>query len=146
MPYNFSWLVPSKLAGMARPRRSDAEWLRFHGVTAVLSLTEKAAPELEGIEALHEAVPDMCAPTLDQLHRGVQYIDAIVDGGGAVAVHCAAGMGRTGTFLAAYLVARGQGAKSAVRAVREKRPGSIETVEQEVIIERFAELIGVDPS
>ena len=146
MPYNFSWLIPAKLAGMARPRRSDAEWLRSRGITAVLTLTEKAATEFEGIEALHEAVPDMQAPTLDQLHRGVSYIDGVLAEGGAVAVHCDAGMGRTGTFLAAYLVSRGHDADAAVRAVREQRPGSIETVEQEIAVRRFAELMGVDPA
>jgi len=146
MPYNFSWLVPGKLAGMARPRSSDAQWLRDQGVTAVLSLTERAAPDLEGIESLHVAVQDMRAPTLDQLHRGVNYIDAVVAGGGAVAVHCAAGMGRTGTLLAAYLVSRGHDASAAVRAVREQRPGSIETAAQEDSVRRFAELMGVDPA
>ena len=146
MPYNFSWLVPDTLAGMARPRASDAPWLRDQGVTAVLTLTESAPPELEGIESFHEAVTDMRAPTLDQLHRAVTYIDSIVADGGAVAVHCAAGMGRTGTFLAAYLVTRGHHAAAAIQAVREQRPGSIETAAQEDAVRKFAELMGVDPA
>jgi atypical dual specificity phosphatase len=64
------------------------------------------------------------------------------EAGMAVAIHCAAGLGRTGTVLAAYFVAGGLSSREAVEKVRDLRPGSIETVEQERAIERFAARVG----
>ena len=57
--------------------------------------------------------------------------------GGRVAVHCAAGKGRTGTFLAAWFVAEGAGAQAAMETVRALRPGSIETKAQEAALVEY---------
>ena len=64
--------------------------------------------------------------------------------GGKVVAHCTAGLGRTGTFLAAYLVGEGMTAIEAIERVRTLRPGSIETDVQEEAILGYAELVGVD--
>jgi atypical dual specificity phosphatase len=52
-------------------------------------------------------------------------------------VHCAEGKGRTGTVLAAYLVYKGLSTDDAIKKVREKRPGSIENMDQENAIRIF---------
>lgn len=45
----------------------------------------------------------------------------------SVIVHCAAGKGRTGTILAAYMIKfKGVDAKNAVEKIRSKRSGSID--------------------
>jgi len=142
MPYNFSWLVDGAVAGMARPRAIDAEWLRAHGITAILSLTMDPPEGFEDWEVLHCPIPDMTPPSLDQLMQAVGFMAEAVRQGGAVVTHCTAGIGRTGTVLAAFLVAGGLGAEDAIRAVRDARPGSIETLGQEAVVARFAELMG----
>jgi atypical dual specificity phosphatase len=60
-----------------------------------------------------------------------------VSNGAAVAVHCGAGLGRTGTLVACYLVAGGLSAEDAIAKVRRLRPGSIETAEQEAAVRTF---------
>jgi atypical dual specificity phosphatase len=138
---NFSWLIDHELAGMSLPRTDDAlALLPQLGVRAVVSLTEHSLPaaltEL-GIIAEHIPVPDFTAPTIDQIERAVASIERFRAGGLPTAVHCVAGLGRTGTILAAALVARGVPAAAAIAQVRTARPGSIETPEQAAAVERY---------
>jgi atypical dual specificity phosphatase len=143
--FNFSWIIPDRVGGMAHPRPEDLERLREIGVTAILSLTPWPPEAPEGMRVLHVPVPDMHAPTVDQLHQAVAFMQEIVRGGGKVVAHCTAGMGRTGTFLAAYLVSEGRSPRAAMEEVRRLRPGSIETDVQEEAVFLYAELIGADP-
>ena len=55
-------------------------------------------------------------------------------------MHCTLGMGRSGTMLACYLVKTTHcDAQQAIKIVREKRPGSIETEWQERLVQEFSE-------
>lgn len=148
MAYNFSWIIEDRVGGMGRPSDADLVWLRELGVTAVLTLTEwPLTPALEvagDLDILHVPVPDMHPPTLNQLHAMVGFMDDVVRRSGKVVAHCMAGVGRTGTALAAYLVGDGMSAPDAIKAVRALRPGSIETSAQEAIVAQYAELIGED--
>ena len=139
MPANFSWLLPGRVAGMARPIAEDEEWLREQGVTSLVSLT--LTPPSLGFRILHVPIPDMHSPSVSQLRAAVDFIRAAWDEGGGVAVHCGAGMGRTGTVLAAVLVAEGSRADQAIAEVRAARSGSIETREQEQRVREYAVLL-----
>jgi atypical dual specificity phosphatase len=91
-----------------------------------------------GLLALHVPVADMSPPTIDQIRTCISAIERAHARGMGVAVHCAAGLGRTGTVLACYLVSRGMGAAEAIGRMRELRPGSVETSEQEEVVFEFA--------
>lgn len=144
---NFTWVEPGKLAGMADPRgASQGEdvlaALAGKGVTGVVSATEEELPAewlaAAEIEYLHLPMQDMSAPSMAALDAFVEFVRRVNSRGGAVAVHCGAGLGRTGTMLAAYLVTKGCRPWEAVAAVRRLRPGSIETAEQEKALYAFA--------
>lgn len=45
-------------------------------------------------------------------------------------VHCAAGLGHTGTFAATLLRSFGMAPEAAITLIRSTRPGTIETPEQ----------------
>jgi atypical dual specificity phosphatase len=79
-------------------------------------------------------IVDFTAPTLGQVEQAVATIDRFRAAGRPVAVHCAGGLGRTGTILACYLVSQGNTAAEAIATIRTLRPGSIETPEQEAVI------------
>ncbi|MGD9893035.1 MAG: dual specificity protein phosphatase 23 [Dehalococcoidia bacterium] len=143
MLINFSWVIPGRLAGSARPLHSDAlAALSAQGVGAIVSLTEGPLPadlvEQAGLVCIHVPVPDFTAPTLDQIDAAVTMIDAYLNEGKPVAVHCAAGLGRTGTILACYLVRHGTAATDAIRTIRTQRPGSIETPDQVAAVAMYA--------
>ena len=143
MPPGFTWVEHPALAALALPHGpDDFRWLRAHGVQVVLSLTEDALPRAwvndAGLLAVHVPVADFAAPSHSQFETCLEAIGKAHAANLGVAVHCAAGKGRTGTVLAAYFVARGLSADDAIRRVRELRPGSVETREQEQAVARFA--------
>jgi atypical dual specificity phosphatase len=142
-PEVFSWIEMPLLAGMARPSSpEELTWLREQGIEVLVCLTEDRLRrdwvEQANLLVFHEPLEDMEAPTQDQLDRIVSAIVRAIDRNMGVGVHCGAGLGRTGTVLAAYLVSKGQSAANAIAKIRRLRPGSIETEEQVAAIELFA--------
>jgi atypical dual specificity phosphatase len=140
---NFSWLLPDLVAGCGRPRGPETvAYLAKNGVRRLVTLTEEPLPEdwlrAAGIEGLHVPVPDFGAPTAAQLADAVDALQASIEAGEPAAVHCAAGMGRTGTVLAALLVRRGAAPDDAIAEVRRLRPGSIETPAQAAAVRDYA--------
>lgn len=139
---NFSWLIENQLAGVSYPRSEDElVLLQQLGVKALLSLTEKPVPAhlllKYEFEVKHIPLADFTAPTLDQVEQAIASIDGFLARDLPVVVHCGAGLGRTGTILASYLVSQGYSAKDAIEQVRTKRPASIETPAQEAVIELY---------
>ena len=139
----FSWIDRPRLAALAMPESAaDLAWLRRQGIQVLVSLTEHPLPRHwindAGLMAVNVPVPDMEPPSDRQLDHVLDTIQKANAADMGVAIHCAAGLGRTGTVLAAYFVASGLSPREAVEKVRDLRPGSVETVEQERAIERFA--------
>lgn len=73
-----------------------------------------------------------------QVQKMVDFIAQSLSNRRPVGVSCGAGLGRTGTILACYLVIQGYKADVVIQEVRAKRPGSIETKSQENAVREWA--------
>jgi atypical dual specificity phosphatase len=149
-PTNFSWVINNELAGSGLPLAFDQfEWLVNHGIGTIVTVREVPLPshwfsldekknsharsqKLDKINYLHLRVEDYHSPTVEEIDSTVKFMESEIKEKRPVLVHCAAGKGRTGTILGAYLL-RNQNisAKEAITKIRNMRPGSIQTDSQE---------------
>ncbi len=130
-PMNFSF-VDEHVCGSARiMSEMDVDWLVKRGVDAIISLTEERVPStwLDGknINYKHIPVKNHRAPTTNQLEECVNFIDHNGQHNGKTLIHCAAGKGRTGTVIAAYICHRDNvSAEISIEQIRALRSASVE--------------------
>jgi len=140
-PTNFSWFIEETLAGSGMPTTHDElEWVLKQGVKSIVTMTENALPEswVEDVNYLHLPTTDLTSPDMDKIDTAVDFIHKRINNKEPVMIHCAAGMGRTGTILACYLVKyQKYSAKDAIEKVRIERPGSIQSEGQELAIQFY---------
>jgi atypical dual specificity phosphatase len=141
-----TWLEADRLAACRYPRTEKAlRELAAQGIAVLVNLHQRPHPpdalSRHGLTELHLPVPDFTPPTPVQLERGLAAIEQALAGGHKVAVHCGAGLGRTGTLLACYLVKHGSDPDEAIARIRGARPGSVETPAQEAAVRSYASVI-----
>ena len=141
-PDNFSWLIENKLAGSAVPTSIDeVKWVIDQGVKSIVTVREEPLNDewVKEVKYLHIMSNDMGVPEFVDLGSAVDFIHRRITNNEPVMVHCPAGMGRTGTMLACYLIKHQKmSADEAIQKVRDERPGSIQSYPQEEIIFRFS--------
>jgi atypical dual specificity phosphatase len=140
------WIDEPRLLGSCNPTTEDLATLRADGFGIIVSLLEEdlqpPAYDLARVEAMGYArhnipVGDFHPPGVEQL---LEFLDLMRQLGedAKVVVHCQAGIGRTGTFAAAYWIAKGLTVDEALSRVREARPFAVETPEQRAVLDQFA--------
>ncbi len=143
-PANFSWLLKNKLAGCARPRDdSELSWLWSKGIRAIVCLNKENPLIREIVEDRgfqYEFIPvrDFSAPSIEDMNRYIKFVKGVIDQGKPVVTCCEAGIGRTGTMLAVYLVNEGYPPRRALEEVRSKRRYGVEVEEQKEAVWRYA--------
>jgi protein-tyrosine phosphatase len=89
----------------------------------------------EGFQVLYLPIPDFSVPAKDDLEQAVQHTIAYAQAGQHIVIHCSAGIGRTGLFMAylAKLCLHFSGAE-ALQWVRHYIPRAVETPEQQRLV------------
>lgn len=137
---DMTWIIPRQILALAGPTEGTyelhqlADYCREHGVTAVVRLNRtgycgRQLEQLSGHALKHYdiLVPDGGTPTISQVMRFIHLCQAVIqEKRAAIAVHCRAGLGRTGTMIACWLMwSYGVTAVEATAFLRVMRPGSI---------------------
>jgi protein-tyrosine phosphatase len=149
---------PRQVAVMPRPRGGDwladeVRALRDEGVHVVVSLLEHAEVEeleladegaccaREGLEFLSHPIEDMGVPRSDdETGRFIHDLVGRVRDGRRIAVHCRAGIGRSGVVAGGVLVGLGLDLIDALERLREARGIPMpQTPEQYRWLRTFAE-------
>ena len=144
-PDNFSWIIEEKLAGSAIPTsKEEIDWIKQEGVKSIVTIREEPLEDewIKDVNYLHVHSNDMGIPKFSDLVNSVDFIHQRITNEEPVMVHCLAGLGRTGTILACYLIKyEDMTANDAIEKVRQERHGSIQSFSQEEIIFRFEKFV-----
>ncbi|MCB1020501.1 MAG: ATP-binding cassette domain-containing protein [Bryobacterales bacterium] len=136
-PRDFFWLLAGQLGGLPRPGimqdlETDLDSLRRLGITTLVTLEESVTVEpvavrQAGLEPIHFPIDDMRTPSLEDAVKFCRQIEERISRGESIALHCRAGMGRTGLMLASQLIWRGLEPLQALETVREINPRWIQS-------------------
>lgn len=143
-----TWIEPGRLiagrhpcAWSPREAEREVQELLSQGVTLFVDLTQEGE-----LEPYHLAVPasarwlripvqDFTVPPPEVVTKALDVIDAELEAGGTVYVHCWAGCGRTGVVIGCWLVRHGADPREALRRVADARGlGCPQTLEQRLAI------------
>lgn len=138
-PRYYSRVMPQLYVG---GQYSAKGWARLQkrGITAVVNLRDEFDDAQAGIAPpayLYLPTIDNTPPSIDDLCRGIRFIQEEIARGGRVYVHCMLGVGRSATLVAAYLVHQGKTPAEAWRTIRRTRPFVQPTPGQMAVIEEF---------
>jgi atypical dual specificity phosphatase len=151
LPSHHRWVLDDALGGMGRPgllrdEEEDFAAMAQASLTWVVSLTEEPLPAARlrefGLQGRHFPIPDMGVPGIGPTAGLCAEIVRWMASGERVVVHCHAGLGRTGTILAATLVWIGRSAEEAIAEVRAQNPRFIQSTAQLDFVRRFADTCG----
>lgn len=149
------WVLPGRLLAGPYPGSPDPDRTRERlsrlceaGVTAFVDLTQDGESEPyvpllpEGVQYRRFAVRDFGVPSHSAMLEILDAVDAALDAGQTVYLHCWGGIGRTGTAVGCFLVRHGQTGAQALQEIARlrDRSGSPETDEQRWLVTNWHDI------
>ena len=124
--YQLTWITSDLAVGYAPMSYAELESIRLQGIDAIVNLCAEFCDlheleEASGFEVYYLPIWDETAPDMEELEKGLAWLDEAIYLGKKVLIHCRHGIGRTGTFLTSYLLRRGLGLKLASKKLKYTR-------------------------
>ena len=144
--YELSWITDNLALGHAPMSYAELDAIAAHGITGIVNLCAEFGDLHEiqakhGFEVYYLPTFDDEAPDLGALEKALDWLDEAVYLGKKVLVHCRHGIGRTGTFVTAYLLRKGFGLKLAKKNVEAVRATSA-SYQQWKLLQRYDKKAG----
>ncbi|XP_043371127.1 dual specificity protein phosphatase CDC14B isoform X11 [Dermochelys coriacea] len=153
---DFNWIIPNKFVAFSGPHsRSKTEngyphhapeayfpYFRRHKVTTIIRLNKRMYDAKRfsdaGFEHYDLFFADGSIPS-DTIVK--TFLNICENAEGVIAVHCKAGLGRTGTLIACYIMKHYRmTAAETIAWIRINRPGSVIGPQQHFLVEKQTEL------
>lgn len=141
----YSQITPTLYVGGQYTLRA-VKTLKKRGVTGVVnmrmrSIHKETDTNLSWLSILNLPTPDLTAPRIEDLQKGVKFIRKQIDAGGKVYVHCRAGEGRGPTMGLAFLISEGMTLEDALKLVQKTRTFARPTTPQMKQLKVFEDLM-----
>ena len=148
----FGDLYISRCPGIGRDLATDIKTIQDLNIVIVLSLLEEHELSHLGVKSLLKElsvkniqwmrfeIENFGVPKFSQyalLNQNINTVSNDIINGKNILIHCMAGLGRTGMIAALILIKLGIDINQSIKLIRNIRPGSIETEEQEKFVRNF---------
>ncbi len=149
----FHWVLPALLGGMQKPGIGreigiDLNILREQQVKHLISLTQATIDQKMlnkySINGIHFPIDDMQAPEMFAALTLCRTVQQLIQQRQTVIFHCRAGLGRTGTMLAATIMCMNFSAVEAIERIRFVNPRYIQSSPQIAFLHAFEHYIEAD--
>ncbi|EFO22128.1 hypothetical protein LOAG_06358 [Loa loa] len=149
---DLNWIIPTKILSFCGPHNKSViengypyhapevyfDYFRAHNISTIIRLNKRMYDAKRFLDAGFEHIDlffvDGSVPSDEIVERFINVVD---NARGGVAVHCKAGLGRTGTLIACWLMKEyGVTAAESIAWLRICRPGSVIGPQQEFLIEK----------